>query len=100
MTVFKVDLDQLDTTIIDLQQYSTQLDRELAAIDQHVARLQGCWSGQAAAAQAEAHRMWSTGARNLHHSVGVMHQAAATSHANYHGSAGTNQKVWGESPTR
>lgn len=100
MTAFRVDLAQLDSTISDLQKYSTHLDSELAAIDRHVATLQHAWSGHAADAQAQAHRLWAKGAKNLHHSIKVMHQAAATAHGNYHGSGTTNQKIWGDGPDK
>ena len=63
-------------------------------IDTLVTHLHGSWSGQAAAAHAEAHRHWSRGEAMMREALAQLKSAGAAAHHNYTGAVATNTAMW------
>lgn len=83
-TEFSVDLEHLDQVVARLSGLVGFLTENLDDIDDKVAALQGTgWEGRAAQAYADAHRQWSTGAREFAEGVRTVADAAKTAHARY-----------------
>lgn len=95
MTAYRVDLDALDRTISAMQSTSDTVGAELTALDGHIAALHGVWSGEAAAAQLQAHREWSEGAKAMRDALDTLRALARTAHGNYSAAVAANQKMWG-----
>lgn len=91
---YKVDLDELARVIESLEAFGTTLDAKLAALDRVNAELHLTWEGEAAVAQAEAHRKLTQGAAEVRQGLLAMHAAAARAHASYHAAAVANQQTW------
>ncbi len=73
------------------QQYAEDMITE---IDSRVARLRATWSGEAAAAHAEAHRHWKRGEAMMRAGLEQLEKAASTAHGNYTGAASVNFGMW------
>lgn len=94
MTDFHVDLPLLDSTTRDLEKFEDFIDAKLADLDRVVEHLHVTWTGQAAAAHAQAHREWREGADRMRQGLLAMRTAARVAHHNYHGAATANQTMW------
>lgn len=94
MTRFKVDLDELDAVITSLDGFGTTLASNLAELDSAITALQADWLGDAAHAQAVAHRRIATGAREMHRAVLELHAVAKKAHASYSAAVTANQQTW------
>jgi uncharacterized protein YukE len=66
----------------------------IAEIDSRVTRLQATWTGQAAAAHAEAHQHWVRGAAMMRAALAQLRAAGTTAHGNYTGAMTTNLTMW------
>jgi WXG100 family type VII secretion target len=90
----RVDLVGLD----DLVAHLARVERELldvgSQVDARVRGLHGSWSGGAAAAQAEAHERWSSGAAQVHAALATLRAIAATAHGNYAAAVQANRRMW------
>lgn len=73
------------------QRYAEDMITE---IDSRVTRLHATWTGQAAAAHAEAHQHWARGAAMMREALAQLEKAAATAHGNYTGAMSTNLGMW------
>lgn len=94
-TEFSVDLEHLDDVVARLSNLVSFLTEQLDQIDDHVAALQGgSWGSVAAQAYADAHRQWSSGARELVEGVHDMHDAAKAAHERYTAAFDTNYKMF------
>lgn len=91
---YRVDLDELARVIDSLESFGTTLDAKLAELDRVNAELHVTWEGEAAVAQAEAHRKLAHGAAEVHRGLLAMHAAASRAHASYHAAAVANQQTW------
>jgi WXG100 family type VII secretion target len=81
---FQVDLDHLDHLVGKLNGLAGFLSDNLDDIDDKVATLQGTgWEGLAAQAYTDAHRQWSTGAREFADGVRTVAEAAQAAHDRY-----------------
>ncbi len=52
------------------------------------------WTGQAAAAHAEAHQHWVRGEAMMREALAQLEKAAAVAHGNYTGAMSTNLGMW------
>ncbi|MGW0180302.1 WXG100 family type VII secretion target, partial [Nocardia sp. NPDC003345] len=89
---FTVDLERLDQLITRLSNLAGYLTEQLDLIDDKVAGLDGAWETVAADAYRDAHRLWSTGAREFATGLADISDAARTSHTRYTNAAAVNKK--------
>ncbi len=75
----------------EFQRYAEDMITE---IDSRVTRLHTTWTGQAAAAHAEAHQHWARGEAMMREALAQLKQTAATAHGNYTGAMSTNLAMW------
>lgn len=66
----------------------------IAEIDSRVTRLHASWTGEAAAAHAEAHRHWARGEAMMREALAQLKQATTTAHGNYTGAMSANLAMW------
>jgi WXG100 family type VII secretion target len=77
--------------INDFQRYAESM---LTEIDSVVSNLHTTWSGEAAAAHAEAHQRWARGEAMMRAALAGLRAAGATAHGNYTGAMSTNLAMW------
>ncbi|MFI5719828.1 WXG100 family type VII secretion target [Nocardia sp. NPDC051750] len=92
---FQVDLDQLDNLTARAANFIGFLNDSLTGLEQRMAALQHTWTGDAALAQANAFRQWSTGATDVREGVDTMRQAALDAHTRYTTAIQTVQRILG-----
>lgn len=90
----RVDLDQLEWAITDLEAFERHLEREVAKLEALVAELSGSWSGDAATAHQQAHQLWTQGASRMRTALAQMRSAARTAHDNYGAAVAANLAMW------
>jgi len=66
----------------------------LGEIDALVTDLHATWTGQGAAAHAEAHQHWVRGEAMMREALARLRAAGATAHRNYTGAVATNLGIW------
>ncbi|WP_219065700.1 WXG100 family type VII secretion target [Candidatus Mycobacterium methanotrophicum] len=91
---FSVDPDALADALERMGEFVRHAESLVAEIDTLVTHLHGTWSGQAAAAHAEAHQHWSRGEAMMREALGQLKTAGATAHHNYTGAVATNTAMW------
>ena len=67
---------------------------EVSEIGSRITRLHVTWTGEAAAAHAEAHQHWVCGEAMMRAALARMSAAGAIAHTNYTGAASTNLGMW------
>jgi uncharacterized protein YukE len=77
--------------MVEFQRYAESM---LAEIDCLVTNLHATWTGQGAAAHAEAHRHWARGEAVMREALAQLRSAGATAHRNYTGAMSTNLVIW------
>ncbi|WP_280398674.1 WXG100 family type VII secretion target [Nocardia carnea] len=92
-TEFAVDIERLDNLIARLSNLAGYLTEQLDLIDDKVATLDGAWETLAANAYRDAHRLWSTGAREFATGLADISDAARTAHTRYTTAAQVNKKM-------
>lgn len=92
MTRLAVDLAALAALVERMALFGDQLARVHDDVDARLGALQ--WTGEAAAAQAEAHARWSAATADLHGALAVLRSIAATAHTNYTAAAAANRRMW------
>lgn len=92
-TEFTVDIERLDNLIARLSNLAGYLTEQLDLIDDKVATLDGAWETLAANAYRDAHRLWSTGAREFATGLADISDAARTAHTRYTTAAQVNKKM-------
>ncbi|GAA4666956.1 WXG100 family type VII secretion target [Frondihabitans cladoniiphilus] len=95
MTRFRVEVSEIDQTIVTLASLAEFCESLLTEIDRIAATVSGEWSGAAAASFQALHAEWARGAAEMSAGVQIMHQAASTSSTNYAAAAQSNRGVWG-----
>jgi WXG100 family type VII secretion target len=88
---FSVDPDALSHAVQRMTEFVQHTDSVVAEIDSLVKQLHHTWSGQAAAAHAEAHRHWSHGEATMREALARLKTAGAAAHHNYTGAMATNK---------
>jgi WXG100 family type VII secretion target len=92
-TEFTVDVERLDNLVARLSSLAGYLTEQLDLIDDRVATLDGAWETVAANAYRDAHRLWSTGAREFATGLADISDAARTAHTRYTTAAEVNRKM-------
>ncbi|WP_040841491.1 WXG100 family type VII secretion target [Nocardia brevicatena] len=90
---FTVNLERLDDIVTRLAGLAGYLTEQLDLIDDKVAGLDGAWETLAANAYRDAHRLWSTGAREFATGLADISDAARTAHNRYTTAAEVNRKM-------
>ena len=90
---FAVDIERLDNLVSRLSSLTGYLTEQLDLIDDKVATLDGAWETLAANAYRDAHRLWSTGAREFATGLADISDAARTAHTRYTTAAEVNRKM-------
>jgi len=91
---FRVDPQALADSVQRMTEYQHYAESMLAEIDSLVANLHATWSGEGAAAHAEAHRHWARGEAMMRDALAQLRTAGATAHRNYTGAMSTNLAMW------
>ena len=91
---FRLDPQALADTVQQMVEFQRHAERMLAEIDSLVTNLHATWTGQGAAAHAEAHRHWARGEAMMREALAQLRAAGATAHLNYTGAMSTNSAMW------
>jgi WXG100 family type VII secretion target len=91
---FSVDPDALADAVQLMAEFEQHVERVVAEIDSLVTNLHATWSGEAAAAHAEAHKHWSRGEAMMREALTQLKTAGSTAHHNYTHAMQTNQTMW------
>jgi WXG100 family type VII secretion target len=91
---FSVDPDSLADAVQRMGEYVRHAESIVAEIDSLVTHLHQTWSGQAAAAHAEAHRHWSRGEATMRDALTRLKTAGGGAHHNYTQAMATNSAMW------
>ncbi|WP_204079627.1 WXG100 family type VII secretion target [Mycobacterium riyadhense] len=91
---FRVDPEALADAVAQMAEFGRYAESLLTEIDSLVSNLHTTWSGEAAAAHAEAHRHWTAGEAMMREALARLRAAGATAHANYTGAMSTNLSMW------
>lgn len=83
MSRYTVDLAHLARFIGKLDEFSTRSEEVGAAIDRQIAELHENWSGMAASAHREYHRVWTQAADDVRAALADLTQAAHRAHHHY-----------------
>jgi WXG100 family type VII secretion target len=91
---FSVDPDALVDAIQRMAEFMRHTESVVAEIDSLVTHLHQTWSGEAAAAHAEAHRLWSDGEATMREALKTLKTAGSTAHHNYTHAMAANAAMW------
>lgn len=91
---FRVDPETLADAVQRMAVFQRYAEDMISEIDSRVTRLHESWTGQAAAAHAEAHQHWVHGEAMMREALARLQKAAATAHGNYTGAMSTNLGMW------
>ncbi|HUH71656.1 MAG TPA: WXG100 family type VII secretion target [Mycobacterium sp.] len=91
---FRVDPEALADAVQRMAEFQRYAESMLAEIDSLVTNLRVTWTGQGAAAHAEAHRHWAHGEAMMREALAQLRTAGATAHRNYSGVMSTNLAMW------
>jgi WXG100 family type VII secretion target len=91
---FRVDPHALADAVQRMAAFARYAEDMISEIDSRITRLHATWTGEAAAAHAEAHQHWVRGEAMMRAALARMGAAGATAHANYTGAASTNLGMW------
>jgi WXG100 family type VII secretion target len=91
---FRVDPEALADAVQRMADFQRRAEDMLAEIDSGVTRLHAAWTGEGAAAHAEAHRRWARGEAMMREALARLHTAGATAHRNYTGAMAKNLSMW------
>jgi len=91
---FQVDPDALADAVERMAEFQRYAENVLSEIDSLVSNLHATWTGEGAAAHAEAHRQWARGEAMMREALAQLRAAAHTAHGNYTGAMSTNFAMW------
>ncbi len=91
---FSVDPEALADALQLMDEFVRHTESVVGEIDSLVTHLHGTWSGEAAAAHAEAHRHWSRGEAMMREALAQLKTAGTTAHDNYTGAMTANTAMW------
>jgi ESAT-6 family protein len=91
---FSVNPEALADALQLMDEFLQHTEIVVGEIDSLVTNLHERWSGQAAAAHAEAHRHWSQGEKMMREALTQLKIAGSTAHHNYTHAMQTNQTMW------
>ncbi|QNI05559.1 WXG100 family type VII secretion target [Mycobacterium kubicae] len=91
---FRVQPEILAEAVQQMADFQRYAESMIGEIDRLVESLHANWSGQAAAAHAEAHRHWAAGEAMMRAALAQLRAAGAGAHANYTNAMSTNSSMW------
>jgi ESAT-6 family protein len=91
---FQVDPQALADAVARMTEFQRYAEDMISEIDSHVTRLHASWTGQGAAAHAEAHQHWVRGEAMMRAALAQLKKVAATAHGNYTGAMSKNLAMW------
>jgi len=91
---FRVDPDALARAVERMAEFARHAESMLTEIDSLVANLHATWTGEGAAAHAEAHQHWARGEAMMREALAKLWAAGATAHSNYTGVMSRNLAMW------
>jgi ESAT-6 family protein len=91
---FRVDPGALADAVRQMAEFQRYAESMLTEIDSLVTNLHATWSGEAAAAHAEAHRHWARGEAMMREALAQLRAAGVTAHGNYTGVMAKNLDMW------
>ena len=91
---FRADPEALADAVQRMAEFQRYAEDMITEIDSRVTRLHTTWTGEAAAAHAEAHQHWVRGEAMMREALAQLKQTAATVHGNYTGAMSTNLAMW------
>lgn len=91
---FRVDPDALAGAVQRMAEFQRHAESMLTEIDSLVANLHATWTGEGAAAHAEAHQHWARGEAMMREALAKLRAAGATAHSNYTGVMSRNLAMW------
>jgi WXG100 family type VII secretion target len=91
---FRVDPEALADAVHRMAEFQRHAESMLSEIDSLVTNLHATWSGEGAAAHAEAHRHWAIGEAMMREALARLKAAGATAHRNYAGAIAKNLGMW------
>ena len=91
---FQVDPDALADAVERMAEFQRYAESMLSEIDSLVSNLHTTWTGEGAAAHAEAHRHWAIGEAMMREALARLKAAGATAHRNYVGAMAKNLGMW------
>lgn len=94
MTRFRVETDQIDSTIVSLAAMATLCEKLLTEVDAIAATVSAEWSGEANAEFLALKAEWVQGAHLMSEGIQVIHRAASVSNDNYQAAADATRRVW------
>ena len=89
-----MDPDALADAVRRMAEFGRHTGSMLGEIDSLVTDLQATWTGEGAAAHAEAHQRWARGEAMMREALARLRAAGATAHRNYAGAVTTNVAMW------
>jgi WXG100 family type VII secretion target len=91
---FRVYPEALAESVRRMAEFGRHTETMLSEIDALVTDLHATWTGEGAAAHAEAHRHWARGEAMMREALARLRAAGATAHCNYTGAVATNLGMW------
>jgi len=91
---FRVDPQALADSVQRMTEFQRYAESMLGEIDSLVTNLHATWTGEGAAAHAEAHRRWACGEAMMREALAQLQAAGAAAHLNYTGAMSTNLTMW------
>lgn len=91
---FSVDPEALTDAMQRMADFVRHTESVVSEIDSLVTHLHLTWSGQAAAAHAEAHHRWSHGEATMREALSQLKTAGSGAHHNYTQAMATNSAMW------
>jgi WXG100 family type VII secretion target len=91
---FRVDPEALADAVQRMAAFARYAEDMISEIDSRITRLHATWTGEAAAAHAEAHQHWMRGEAMMRAALARISAAGAIARTNYTGAASTNLGMW------
>jgi WXG100 family type VII secretion target len=91
---FRVDPQKLGDAVQRMADFGRYAEGVFSEIDRLVANLHATWTGEGAAAHAEAHRHWARGEAMMREALAQLQAAGVTAQHNYTGAMSTNVAMW------
>ncbi len=89
-----MDPDALADAVERMSEFQRYAESMLSEIDSLVSNLHITWTGEGAAAHAEAHRRWTQGEATMREALAQLRDAAHGAHGNYTGATAKNLSMW------
>jgi WXG100 family type VII secretion target len=94
MTRFRVDTDELDRAAAALASMAALSEKLLTEVEALAQTVSADWTGEAREGFLALKAEWADGAQLMAEGIRTIHQATATSHANYRAGADAARRIW------